>query len=554
MSLYHFSVKQVSRGKGQTVVGSAAYISGQKLHNDYYEEIHDYTRKQGVIYDEIMLPDYVPDRFSDRQTLWNEVEFAEKGKKAQLAYSFDIALQNELTMEENIELAREFCQEQFVSRGMIVDMAVHEGKSSDPELADNPHFHVLIPIRPMNQDGTWGKKQRREYKLDEDGNRIRGENGNYIFSAVSTTGWNSRELLEEWRNQWADKVNMKFKENGLAARIDHRSYEKQGIELIPTIHEGYEVRAMEKKGIRTVVGDLNRAIRKLNEIWIQLKESLAWAKTFREEVSGELYRRANPTLMESLQDYYEKRDKVAATYQYGSRKAHLTNLKEFAEAVNYLTVNQITTVEQLNQKLEDLQTITDGIRSEIRFRRGEIVGYQELMDYDQKMKKIQPVMDKYNKIFFKSSKQKYYSEHKKKIDLYRMCERRLKPYRDAEGKLPVAQWKKEQKKLENKNQEANIDLTPYDEELKMVRKVQKCVDIMLNEKNRHQSGDNGRTEKENLSERHPVSSQTKEYSPKPMEERTSVLAKLNQNKEAKRKAEEERKAAKKKITRNDMSL
>ncbi|MGN0354860.1 MAG: MobQ family relaxase, partial [Muricoprocola sp.] len=491
MSLYHFSVKQVSRGKGQTVVNSAAYISGKKLHNDYYEEVHDYTRKRGVIYDEIMLPDYVPDRFSDRQTLWNEVEFAEKGKKAQLAYSFDIALQNELTMEENIELAREFCQEQFVSRGMTVDMAVHEGKSSDLELADNPHFHVLIPIRPMNQDGTWGKKQRREYKLDEDGNRIRDENGKYIFSAVSTTGWNSQQLLEVWRSQWADKVNMKFKENGLAARIDHRSYEKQGIELIPTIHERYEVRAMEKKGIRTVVGDLNRAIRKLNEIWIQLKESLAWAKTFREEVSGELYRRANPTLMESLQDYYEKRDKVADTYQYGSQKAHLTNLKEFAEAVNYLTVNQITTVEQLNQKLEDLQTITDGIRSEIRSRRGEIVGYRELMDYDQKMKKIQPVMDKYNKIFFKSSRQKYYSEHKKQIDQYRMCERRLKPYWDAEGKLPVAQWKKEQKKLEDKNQEANIDLTPYDEELKMVRKVQRCVDIMLNEKNRQQSGDTG---------------------------------------------------------------
>ena len=235
MSLYHFSVKQVSRGKGQTVVGSAAYISGQKLHNDYYEEIHDYTRKQGVIYDEIMLPDYVTDRFSDRQTLWNEVEFAEKGKRAQLAYSFNIALQNELTMEENVELAREFCREQFVSRGMIVDMAVHEGESSDPEIADNPHFHVLVPIRPMNPDGTWGKKQRREYKLDEDENRIRDENGKYIFSAVSTTGWNSPELLEEWRKQWADKVNAAFKEKGLAARIDHRSYEKQGIEEFYTI-------------------------------------------------------------------------------------------------------------------------------------------------------------------------------------------------------------------------------------------------------------------------------------------------------------------------------
>ena len=176
------------------------------------------------------------------------------------------------------------------------------------------------------------------------------------------------------------------------------------------------------------------------------------------------------------------------------------------------------------------------------------------MDYDQKMKKLQPVMDKYHKIFFKGSKQKYYSEHKKQIDLYRMCERRLKPYRDAEGKLPVAQWKKEQEKLEALNRDADIDLTPYDEELKMVRKVQKCIDVMLNEKRQMQSGNTGRSEKEDPSVQHPVSSQATAYSLKPMEERTSVLEKLNKNKEIKRKEEEERKASKKKIKRNDMSL
>ena len=104
MALYHFSVKQVSRGKGQTVVNSAAYISGQKLYNDYYGQVHDYTRKSGVMFTEILKPDYVPERLSDRETLWNEVERAEKGKRAQLAYSFDIALQNELTLEENIQL------------------------------------------------------------------------------------------------------------------------------------------------------------------------------------------------------------------------------------------------------------------------------------------------------------------------------------------------------------------------------------------------------------------------------------------------------------------
>lgn len=173
MALYHFSVKQVSRGKGQTVVNSAAYISGQKLYNDYYGQTHDYTKKSGVVFTEILTPEYVPERLTNRETLWNEVEKIEKGKRAQLAYTFDIALQNELTLDENIELARAFCREQFVARGMIVDLAVHEGKSKNEDEPDNPHFHVLAPIRPFTEEGSWGNKQRREYVLDEDGNQIK---------------------------------------------------------------------------------------------------------------------------------------------------------------------------------------------------------------------------------------------------------------------------------------------------------------------------------------------------------------------------------------------
>ena len=111
-------------------------------------------------------------------------------------YSFDIALQNELTLDENIELAREFCWEQFVARGMIVDLAVHEGKSKNEDEPDNPHFHVLAPIRPFTEEGSWGNKQKREYVLDEDGNRIKDAKGKDIFNAVSTTGWNDPELLK----------------------------------------------------------------------------------------------------------------------------------------------------------------------------------------------------------------------------------------------------------------------------------------------------------------------------------------------------------------------
>ena len=172
MALYHFHVTQIKRSEGRTAVASAAYRAGEKLHNLWDGETHDYTKKGGVILSEIMLPEYAPKRFFDRSTLWNEVEQVEKNYNAQLAYSFDMALQNEFSLEENIELAREFVQKYFVSDGMIADIAVHKPDRDEGGIP-NPHFHVLAPIRPLNEDGTWEAKQRREYHLDENGNRIK---------------------------------------------------------------------------------------------------------------------------------------------------------------------------------------------------------------------------------------------------------------------------------------------------------------------------------------------------------------------------------------------
>lgn len=175
----------MKRSAGQSVVESAAYRAGERLYSERYGEYSDYTRKGGVVYTEILLPSHAPREYADRQTLWNAVEAAERGKNAQLAYSFDIALQNEFTLEENIALARRFLLDNFVSRGMIADFAVHQ-----PDKAggiETPHFHVLCPIRPLDPDGTWGAKQRRVYR--EDGK----------FDAVSTTDWGKPETLEEWR-------------------------------------------------------------------------------------------------------------------------------------------------------------------------------------------------------------------------------------------------------------------------------------------------------------------------------------------------------------------
>ena len=282
-------------------MAAAAYRAGEKLHSKYYGEDSDYTRKGGVICSEILLPSHAPPEYADRETLWNAVEKAERGKKAQLAYSFDIALQNEFSMQENIALARQFLLENFVSRGMVVDFSVHSPDKEDGGIS-NPHFHVMCPIRPIESDGSWGNKQRREYVLDEHGERVLDEagNGNYVFNAVSTTDWGKPETLETWRQGWAETCNAKFAEKGLDCRIDHRSYERQGIEQIPTIHEGPSVRAMEAKGIRTDKGDLNRWIRKTNAMLREAKQKIAALIGWMKDVKAELSNPQPPTLNDLL--------------------------------------------------------------------------------------------------------------------------------------------------------------------------------------------------------------------------------------------------------------
>lgn len=160
MGCYHFHLNQLSRGKGQSAIASAAYRAGTKLECTYYGEVSDYMRKGGVVLAEIHLPKQAPKRFKDRETLWNEVEWIEGNKKAQLAHSFDIALMNEFSMEENIELARRFVEEQLVARGMIADLAIHDPKKAKDKIP-NPHMHIMVPICPLQEDGTWGQKQKR---------------------------------------------------------------------------------------------------------------------------------------------------------------------------------------------------------------------------------------------------------------------------------------------------------------------------------------------------------------------------------------------------------
>ncbi len=453
IALFHFHVTQIKRSAGQSAVAAAAYRSGEKLHSEYYGEDSDYTRKGGVICSEILLPPQAPPSFSDRETLWNAVEKVEKSAKAQLAYSFDIALQNEFSMEENIDLARQFLLDNFVSRGMVVDFAIHSPDKEDGGI-QNPHFHVMCPIRPIEPDGKWGNKQRREYMLDEHGERIRDEAGNYVFNAVPSTDWGKPETLEFWREQWAELCNAKFAEKGSDCRIDHRSYERQGVEQIPTQHEGPTVRAMEAKGIRTNKGDLNRWIRKTNAMFREAKQKIAALIDWLKEVKTELSKPQPPTLVELLSAYYDNRNKGAY-----SSKTRIANLKKFSEAVNYLKSKQLYTTDDLGTALHTIQGKIDTLKKSASGKQARIKELDELLRMADYYEDGKPVADKLKTIRFEKSRQKYKAEHDDTLRLFYMAERKLKG-QVVDDKLPAAAWREEKARLETEYRDLQTELTP----------------------------------------------------------------------------------------------
>ena len=258
MAIYSCNCKVIGRSDGRSSVGAAAYISGEKIKNEYDGMEHDYTKKGGVVHSEIMLCENAPNEYQNRATLWNAVEQAEKGSKAQLCRSYMVALPIELNHEEQIQFIRGFVKENFVENGMCADFAIHDTKEG------NPHAHIMVTMRPIEKDGTWGTKQRKEYILDKNGQKqYDPKKQTYKCKTIKTTDWDSVEKLQAIRKNLADKINAELEKKNLPQRVDHRSLKEQGIDREPTIHEG-GARELEKRGIETDRGNINREIKEAN--------------------------------------------------------------------------------------------------------------------------------------------------------------------------------------------------------------------------------------------------------------------------------------------------
>lgn len=454
MALYHFHVGQIKRSAGRSAVECAAYRAGEKLYSEYYGLVSDYTRKGGVMHAEILLPPHAPREFADRQTLWNAVEDVERNKNAQLAYSFDIALQNEFTLDENITLARKFLLDNFVSRGMIADFAVHQADKENG--IANPHFHVMCPIRPLNPDGTWGAKQRRVYRAD-------GK-----FDAVQTTDWGKPETLEAWREAWSALCNAKFEEKGLPCRIDHRSYKRQGIEQIPTVHEGVAVRQMEAKGIVTDKGEHNRWIRSATTMLRTLGERIKTLVDWLSDAHMKLDKPYSPSLAKLLADYFDARNAGA-----WSSKAKVGNLKRLTSAIAYLNENDLHTLADLEARLDSLHTALDKTKTALDANKKRSKELRELLRYAGIYKRFKPLHDRLRAIKWKSKREQFKAEHGSELKQFYLARRKLP------NGIRTTDWQRELSTLEREDAAVYAEYKALRAELTKLLDVKYCIDCAL---------------------------------------------------------------------------
>ena len=313
MAIYHLEAKVVGRGAGRSAGAASAYLSCSRLYNDYDGIQHDYTKKQGLVWQEVFLPEYAPQEWQDREKLWNAVEEVETAKDSRLAREFVVALPIELSREQQIELLQDFIREQFVSDGMCADAAIHDTDGH------NPHAHILLTVRPLDERGKWQYKTEKEYLCMRNGEE-RGFTAAEFKSAQNdgwekqypykvgkkkvymtpsaaeaqeliradkhpkstrygrqnpiSERWNSEEQLVSWRVAWADVTNRYLESAGREERIDHRSNAARGLDEIPTIHEGVTVQALERKGIVSDRCEMNRQIRADNALLRELKAEI----------------------------------------------------------------------------------------------------------------------------------------------------------------------------------------------------------------------------------------------------------------------------------------
>ena len=457
----HIPVSIIKRSEGRSAVAAAAYRSGTKLTNEWDGLTHDYTRKGGVVHAEIMLPAHAPPEFADRSILWNSVEQIEKARDSQLAREIEAALPRELSREQQLALVRAYVKDNFVDKGMCADFAIHDKGTG------NPHVHIMLTVRPLKENGAWGAKCRKAYDLDENGQRIPDGKGGWKNHREDTTDWNDKGNVEIWRAAWAAYTNRALEAAGHPALVDHRSYKRRGIDKIPSVHLGPAASQMEKRGIRTDKGEVNRQIAADNKLLKEIKARITrlynWSKAEAEKPEGQ-----QPSMM----DLWEAQQQLKRP---DTRTGKIRALQESTALFSFLQANGIQSMQQLHEKIADMNSRYYDLRGKIvkaerriatLTERGEMwEQYNQYKSIHKQLAKVKP-----------EKREQFEQRHSRELILYDAAARYLKELKDSgEGITPKA-WQREIDLLTAKKQVDTIDMKAMREELKAVERLRKAAD------------------------------------------------------------------------------
>ena len=483
----HTHVDIVARSKGASVIAKAAYNARDKLQDEYYGKTHDYSKKTDLVFSKIFLPEHIPKEFLNREYLWNEVEKIEKSKNSQLARNLLFELPRELNEQERIKLISEFIEENFTSKGMIADCNIHNPMASDNE--EQPHAHILLTLREIDSEGKWKPKCRKEYILDENGEKIKLKSGNYKSRKVNLNDWNEPDKAKEWRENFSKKANEYLARNNIDKRIDPRTFEEQGREELLQIHLGTSSYQMEKKGIQTERGNQNRKIIALNLEFKKLKAELSKLTSWIGNLIGSLQAKYDEYKQEKKEEYENKAElfnlyeyisiyydlqgeKARKLNSYVSNKKIGADLRRFSKARIYLKDNNLETIADLQEKISTLQSQNKKISQDIKAKTTRIESLNKCFAYADIIKDNKQVFEEWNsKSLFKDS---FYNSHKDEIDKYKRARAILEKITGLSA-IKIKDWQKEIQSLEDEISKLNRQSQKVKEEYESINHIKYAV-------------------------------------------------------------------------------
>ena len=388
------------------------------------------------------------------------MELSEKAKDSQLAREIEVVLPVELSRDEQLKLIRAYVRDTFVNAGMCADFALHDKGDG------NPHAHIMLTVRPLMPDGKWGAKCRKVYDLDDRGQRIPDGKGGWKNHREDTTDWNDRGKAEVWRAAWVDYANRALEANGRPERIDHRSYKRQGIDKIPTIHMGIAATRMEHRSIQTYKGDINRQIDAENKLLKEIKARITrlynWAKE-NAETSPE-----RESVIDKLVQAQLSLNQNASCYE------KVKKVKQNAVLLNFLTENGIESMQQLYEKVASMNKVYYELRGKIASLERQQTALHENLEMWEQYEKLKPVRQQFDGMKPKLQDQ-FKMQHRADLILFEAAYQHLKKLKDGGEHTTPKRWRAETEKLMAKKDDMYKQMKAMRDEIAVVENLKRAA-------------------------------------------------------------------------------